>query len=152
MAHGVKEARQAAARGAYDEALVFMWNALEPARLSGDRGALRRLGALAQGIARSGDDGQRREAERLLAELQENMEHGVTPATATLDAQVEGGGGYDAGETVTGMGGSEPAPGEFDLDPEEEEEQGRAGRIGNLLWLAFVVFIILVNVIGQVRE
>lgn len=151
MAHGLKEARQAAARGSYDEALVLLWNALEPARLAGDRGALRTIGGVAQLVARSGDDGQRREAERLLGTLQANVEHGVTPATATLDAEVSGAGGYDVGELATGTGERVERHEQFEPPAEVEEEQGRAGRIGNYVWLAFVVLIILVNVIGQIR-
>jgi hypothetical protein len=156
VAQGLKEARRAVARGANDEALVLLWNAVEPARLRGDRRALATIGGLAQVVQRSGDDGQRREAERLLEVLRENAEHGVAPATATLDARVTGGGGYDAGEVAEGAGAvyeERELPDDVYV-PEagtETEGAGRAGRIGNLLWLAFVVLIILVNVIGQLR-
>jgi hypothetical protein len=43
----VKEARRAVERGDVDEALVVLWNALEPLRLAGDTAGLQRVAALA---------------------------------------------------------------------------------------------------------
>jgi hypothetical protein len=37
VSDGLKQARRALGRGAADEALVLLWNALESARLAGDR-------------------------------------------------------------------------------------------------------------------
>lgn len=135
MADEVKSARQALGRGATDEALVHLWNALEPARLAGDGRSLNAIAGLAQRIRAQGDESAARQAERLIQAVRGSVEEedGFTPATERLDAEVYAGG--------------EPAE---DLQP-EEEAGGRAGRIGNLVWLALVLLIVLINVIGQIR-
>ncbi|HVM17245.1 MAG TPA: hypothetical protein VM290_06665 [Gaiellaceae bacterium] len=144
MGDGVRTARAAVARGSNAEALVHLWNALEPARLAGDRRRLAAIGALAQRILADGDEAEAREAERLLEALRATVEDaGAAPATARVDADVS-------------AGGEELAAGDFDLASvdaaEEGEAETRASRIGNLLWLVIVVAVILFNVLGQLRD
>jgi hypothetical protein len=52
MADEVAHARAALAAGREDEALVLLWNALEPARMAGDEKALGEIAALARTIPR----------------------------------------------------------------------------------------------------
>jgi hypothetical protein len=121
---------------------VHLWNAVEPARLAGDAGRLRAIAGLAQRVRSQGDEGEAREAERLLDTLRDAVEHGdgLAPATEQLDAEVYAGGEMiDSGEMTAGA------------DMEGETEQ-RASRIGNLVWLALIVVIILFNVLGQLRD
>ena len=145
MADEVRSARRAAGRGANAEALVHLWNALEPARLSGDRGRLAAIGGLAQRIRTQGDEAEAREAERLLEALRATVEHegGFVPATSRLDGDASA-----AGEAI---GEVEQFEG-FDPGAEEEDEASRASRVGNLLWLVLVVAVILFNVLGQLRD
>lgn len=63
----VKEARRAVERGDVDEALVLLWNALEPLRLAGDTAGLQRVAALADEIAVLGDGEHAHEAALLHA-------------------------------------------------------------------------------------
>lgn len=66
MADDVKEAERAVARGRPDEALVYLWNAVEPARVAGDSRSLQRIARVAQRIVQAGETGEQREAQRLL--------------------------------------------------------------------------------------
>lgn len=70
MTRDLKNARKSLADGRVDEALLFLWNALEPARLEGGR-ARRELERLATAAAGQGDESQREEAQRLLGSLRE---------------------------------------------------------------------------------
>ena len=143
MADEIGNARRALARGDAAEALVYLWNAVEPARLEGDARALAAIASLAQQVRARGDEGQAREAERLIERLRgglEAAETGLAPATEQLDAEV-----YAGGEQLD--------PGDFETaDAEEEGETSRAARIGNLVWLGLVLLIVLVNVLGQIRD
>jgi hypothetical protein len=144
MTDGVRAARKALGRGSPGEALVLLWNELEPARIAGDRGRIGQIAGLAQRIQREGDEGEAREAERLLESLRGALEEdGFAPATARLDAEVSAGGqAYEA----------DPAAGAaYDVDPEAEQSSA-AGRRGNLVWVALIVLIILINVVGQLRD
>ena len=133
----LRQAARAARRGAADEALVLLWNELEPARLRGDAGALREIDALARAIAR--DEAHRHEAERLVAAVAATVAAGgaATAATEVVDAHVARG-----GEAV-------------DV-PEEVEAQepggGRAALIGNALWLLILLAVIIFNVLGRALE
>lgn len=53
MADEIAQARRALAAGNEDEALVFLWKALEPARLADDEAALTEIAALARSIPRA---------------------------------------------------------------------------------------------------
>jgi hypothetical protein len=133
VADELRSASQAVGRGSNQEALVHLWNAMEPARLAGDARRLRSIAGLAQRIRSQGDEGEAREAERLLEQLRSTVgdDGGIAPATGRLDAEV-----YASGE---------PAE---DLQP-EEEQTGRGIRIGNLVWIALVIAIILFNLLGE---
>lgn len=139
VADELRSAQRALGRGATQEALVHLWNALEPARLAGDGRRLRTIAGLAQRVRAQGDEGEGREAERLLEELRSVVgeDGAVVPATRRLDADV-----YASGEPAV-----EPAG---DLQPgEEEASRGRTARLGNLIWIAIVVAVILFNLLGE---
>jgi hypothetical protein len=135
---GIPAARRALARGATAEALVHLWNELEPARLSGQRGRLNELARLAEEVRRRGDEADQYEAERFLGELREQAEAPVAaaPATAVLDAEVE-----RAGDVV----------GDAEREPSAEDES-RAGGLANWLWVVFVLVIVLANVLSGLRD
>jgi hypothetical protein len=129
----VRDARRALGRGDADEALVLLWNALEPARLAGDAGALHQIGQLAYQIQAGGSESQSREAERLLELLSAEVESGeVRAATEQVDAQVV-------------VGGDMMHPGEIETEP----GGGGGSRLGGLVWLIILVGIILFNLLGD---
>jgi hypothetical protein len=139
---GVKRARSAD----FDEALVRLWNELEPLRLAGDVSGLDSVERMATRIAREGDEAQRRDAERLLETIERTRADAVpAPATVRLDADVAA-----VGEAAEPSFPDEPA-GELEttdeLDrPEDEGEPGRR-RVGwfQLLWIAVFVIVVIVN-------
>jgi hypothetical protein len=139
MTSGIPAARKALGRGATAEALVHLWNELEPARLSGDRGRLEALARLAEEVRQRGDEADRYDAERLLAELREQAEapNAAAPAAAVLDAEVE-----RTGEVLE----------EAEAEAEPAEGGSRAGGLANWLWLVFVLVIVLANILGQLRD
>jgi len=137
----LRDARRHVGRGAYDEALVLLWNAVEPARLAGDRRSLRAIEGLAAHVARAGEEGQQREAERLLEVLRERaMPASAIPATAQLDADVSPEGREMVGEIEDEM-----------YSDEAGEETRRGARIGNIIWLLIVIAVVVVNVLEQAR-
>ena len=140
MTSGIPAARRALARGATAEALVHLWNELEPARLSGQRRRLNELARLAEEVGQRGDEADRYEAERFLGELRELTEAptatAAAPATAVLDAEV--------GRPVE-------VPDDAEAEP-PSEDGSRAGGLANWLWVVFVLIIVLANVLGQLRD
>jgi hypothetical protein len=130
------QARRAAAKGSYDEALVQLWNAVEPARVAGDSSALRTIDGLAQRIAQAGDEAQQRDAQRLLEHVHETVEQeGDVAATARLDADVS----PEGEQMVDALAGAEPHGGWRD-------------RIGSWFWLLIVLGVILLNVLDQLAD
>lgn len=135
MAGGLKEARAALRRGDADAALVALWNAVEPARLAGDRRALRAIEQYAAEIVRAGDEGQQREAARLLEMLRGAVEEGAGEFAATSVMEGE----------VTAR----------EVGEQDEAEPGGGGtgvRLGTILWLLILIAIVVLNVLGQTRE
>ena len=136
---GVKDARRALDRGAQDEALVLLWNALEPARIRGDRSALQGIAALALRVEREGDESQANEARRLLDVLREQAsepEH-FAAATERVDADIQ-------------VGGHDVEPG--DVVPEEVEQEPGGRGLGSVVWLVILLLVILYNLLGQLRD
>lgn len=131
----VGDARAAVARGAIDEALVLLWNELEPARLAGDRSALATIEALAHRIATKGDEAQRREAERLLETLGAASGQDTTPARARIEAAA--------------TAGSEQVE---EILERETRARSPASRLGSIVWLLVVLAVILFNVLGGFRD
>lgn len=137
MASELNEARKAVARGRADEALVHLWNALEPARLAGDVGELAMVGRLAQRIGEFGDEGERRDAERLLEAVQRAAEDEREPeATVALPG----------------------ANGDGDFVPEEEAaaevgdaERESGGRLARYVLPLIFLIIVIVNVLAGLR-
>jgi hypothetical protein len=142
---GLKQARAALRRGAADETLVLLWNELEPARIAGDQRALRAIGGLASVIVQHGDEGQRAEAEQLLAEVREAGARGA--ATAMLEGEVRPG-GYEPGGVAGDLAGD---GGSAEEDREEGIEQP-GFRLGPLVWLLILIAIVIINVLGQARD
>jgi hypothetical protein len=135
------DARKAVARGDADEALVALWNELEPARLAGDRRRLEAVADLAGRIAADGDEAHRREAERLLEAAQALDADGeLVAATAQLDAEVGAAGG-----------GPVEAPGRVG-GPADEEEGSRGIGLGNLLWALLILAVVLANVLRGLAD
>ena len=135
MADALRQARSGVSRGDYDEALVQLWNAVEPARLEGDRSALRTIEQLARHVGETGDEAQRREAERLVDAVAATVEHGAVGATARLDADVS-----PEGEQMAETLGT------------EDVEERRGFQVGSIVWLLIVLGIILVNVLDQLAD
>ncbi len=138
-------ARKALRRGRAADALVHLWNAVEPARLAGDTSRLRALAGLAARVARNGDDAERREAERLLAELSRAMEDDqAVGATERMDAQASVAEDGVMPEYELSGEVPEPAPGEEEPDP---AAPGRRAAVANLVWLLLVLGVIVLNVL-----
>jgi hypothetical protein len=156
----LRKARRAIARGRSDEALVLLWNLLEPARIEGDERVLRAIGDLAHTIARADAD-HRLEAERLLRALGR-----LAPAART--SQLTGGAAAPP-EPVSSEGPLaereqelplpwEPAADELELgslerlpEPEQAEEspEQRRGLARYLVPIALLV-LVLVNVLARI--
>lgn len=158
MAGELKEARRAAGGGRIEEALVYLWNAVEPARLAGDESALEGIARLAAQIQREGDPGQQREAARLLqaAGLREPAspaeapwpEPSVEEAAVTEQEDVLAELAQSLGETE---GMPTPAGETAAREPEAEKpEPVRRRSLGSLLVTLLVIVIVLVNVLARV--
>jgi hypothetical protein len=157
----VRDARRAVGRGASDEALVLLWNELEPARLSGDRRRLAAIADLAQRIAAAGDEAERREAERLLEQVRAYAAAGEADrvATARLDAEVSAVGAPPSASPGPGpvgpVGPEGPegvGEGEDGDGADGQRASGRGSRIGTLLWLAIFAGIVLLNALRGTGE
>jgi hypothetical protein len=105
----VKQARKALARGHPDEAIALLWNAIEPARLAGDRRALATIEQLALSVSREGDESQRREADKLLAALRGASEEAGHPATGRIEVGIVT--AAEDGERIGEEGGAQPVEG-----------------------------------------
>ncbi len=141
MSGELDQARKAVRRGDSDEALVRLWNAVEPARLSGDRSSLATIGQLAERIARTGDASQQREAKRLLETLQTAVaDGGDVPATARLDADLSEVGEKLEDEAVESAG-------------ESTGERPRSGiPFGTILWFLIILAVVAMNVARRFTE
>ena len=144
------QARAALRRDRPSEALVFLWNAVEPARLAGDAGALRSIGGLAERIAQSGDEAERREAERLLEQIRGVARHETAvPATEEVGAEVSVGGTTVGAEPTIAdalEGRDVPLEEEFDVE-DEAPEASRGARLMNIVWLLIALGVVALNVI-----
>lgn len=138
MADALDRAARAARRGSPDEALVLLWNALEPARLSGDRRALATIDGLAGAIAR--DEQHRHEAERLREAVAATIAGGGAerPATAVVDADVAVGGDALEADEVEEAAASEGG--------------GRGLAIGNVVWVLILLGVLILNVLGRLND
>lgn len=158
---GLRDARRALAGGAQDEALVYLWNELEPVRVAGDRRGLAAIARMATQIAETGDEGQRRDATRLLeavAEAEATAAEEEVLATVGLDAGVGHGDVYAPQPPqpvpqwlpepgAERLPGEEPMRGEEPVAVEEGEEQEKRPRLASLLWAAIVIGVILLNIL-----
>lgn len=142
----VREARGALRRGRSAEALVHLWNALEPARLAGDRRALDTIGGLAAHIAAGGEEGDRREAERLLAAAREAaVEPGAFAGAEHVGTASVGG---EPAHELDHFGVEDAGPGPERVEaPDEAEEERRSGvpSIWTILIILFVIITIARN-------
>jgi len=152
----LSQARKAIARDRGDEALVILWNLVEPARLEDDQGTLRAIAAIAGAVAQK-DESSRREAERLLETLgratparpePERAEIGfeeldeplpsMPPTVPSIPSSVEdaGYGDIEAPETATERAETDPQP--------------RRRGPGRFVIPIVTLVVILVNVIARV--
>lgn len=133
-----REARKSLSRGRVDEALVYLWGALEPARL--ERGAtLRELQRLSLLVRDRGDEGQRREAERLLEAIGRSSEEGGQVEVGVVTERRAG-----------ALEEAEPAT-RGDDSEEGEPVEGRS-TLGRLLLPIVFLVIILINVITRIAD
>jgi outer membrane biosynthesis protein TonB len=142
----LKKARRSLGDGRVDEALLFLWNALEPARLEGGR-ALRELERLAVAAGEQGEESQRDEAQRLLATLHDVRAEDdavevvtVPKPEPTEDADVRPVEAPRAPE-------AEPEP-EPEAEPEPETRARR--NLGRYALPAIFLLIVLVNLLARV--
>jgi hypothetical protein len=134
MAGELSEARRAVTRGRADEALVHLWNAVEPARLAGNSAELRRIGRLAERVREVGDEGERREAERLLETLRSAAEDEHEPEPTVARPGENGDGGF--------------LPQDEAAAEVEEEQTGAGGRLAQLLIPLIILVIVIINVLA----
>ena len=143
MANELAAASKALGRGRPDESLVYLWNALEPARLAGDRRALERIAGLAERIRAEAESVERREAERLLEALREDAEV-EAPVTVTR-----------AGEEAEVAVGAEREPGPEGFARDEEEAEGETRRrspAGSLIFLLIFLAVIVLNILRGIQD
>lgn len=142
-ANELKAARKSLNAGRIDEALLHLWNGLEAVRLGG--GSERRVfEQLAADVRARGDEGERKEAERLLAELEPVGDGGPsvwTVADGAPGAPVE----RSAGEDVAAEVASEDSP----ITSEEQMQGRRSPGLGRLLFPLLILLFVLVNLIRQ---
>jgi hypothetical protein len=149
----LNKARKALARGRADEALVILWNLVEPARLEGDSGTLRAIAALAGGVAQQ-DEGSRREAERLLETLGRAVPARPEPERADvgfeeLDEPIRSAppvGKEPELEEVEELEAPEPG----NAEPADAEGGARRRGAGRYVIPLVTLAIILINVIARV--
>ncbi len=153
----LRDARRSLDRGDVDEAMVVLWNALEPLRLAGDRDGLEeavRLAARAAAV----DESYASEAERMgsavgaLTAGPADTAVVVPQRERTLAETLE----QWAETVVTATGAGEPGVPEpvdgappLDADP-GDEEAGRGRRLGPLVWALLVGLFLILNVLGNV--
>lgn len=134
MASELSEARKAVNRGRADEALVHLWNALEPARLAADSAELRRIARLAERVREVGDEGEQQEAERLLEALRGAAEdEGEPEATVALPGENRDGGFLPEDEAAAAV---------------EEEQSGPGARFAQFLIPLIILVIVIINVLA----
>ncbi len=130
-------ARKSLARGRADEALVYLWNVLEPARLEGSE-RLRELQRLATAIRDGGDAGERQEAERLLEAIRRSSEEGEAIEVGVLPEQLDR--RTDADDSAVGY-----------AEEETEEPGAAASWFARLLPLLFLLIIVL-NILARLVD
>ena len=138
----VREARSALRRGRSSEALVHLWNALEPARLAGDRRRLDAIGGLAAHIAQGGEEADRAEATRLLEAAREAAsEPGGFAGVEDVGTASVGG---EAAHELPDFGVEDAGPGpERAEEPDEAEAQQRAAPS---LWTILIILFVIITI------
>ncbi len=146
----VREAKSALRRGRSAEALVHLWNALEPARLAGDRRQLEAIGGLAAHVAASGEEADRAEAERLLeaARVAAAEPGGFAGAEDVGTASVGGEAAHDLPDF--GVEDSGPGPERVEAPDEAEGEAQRSGVPS--LWTILIILFVIITIARNVLE
>ena len=135
-------AKKALDRARPDESLVYLWNALEPARLAGDRRALERIAGLAERIRAEAESVERREAERLLEALHDDTEAEPPVTIARADEEAEVAVGAER----------EPGPEEFAVDEKAEMETTRGSRAGSLIFFLIFLAVVVLNILRGIQD
>ena len=154
MADELRQARRAAAKGRTEEALVHLWNALEPARLEGDASALEAIGRLAGGIREKGEPAQRGEAERLLEALQREGTAWEEAPVAVDEAFRPAGEVEGTAAPVDDLeaGAAEvSAPADAGEENQEAESPRRSSFARLLVPLLFLI-VVVVNVLRRILD
>lgn len=150
----VRDARRALTRGDIDEALVALWNALEPLRLRGDRAGLKAIGEMAAYVGANGDGSQSREAERLLVQVRDLLQ--LEPAPAVIAARAEAGSPRRDQSPPVVVAPSEPGVDVdemFEPDDEAADDARPGPRFGPLVWALIVAAFVIFNIVsGLLRE
>ena len=134
MAGELSAARRAVTRGRADEALVHLWNAVEPARLAGNSAELLRIARLAERIRDLGDEGEQREADRLLDILRRAAEDEREPEATVALPDANGDGGV--------------LPEDEAAAEVEQEQSGPGARLAQLLVPLIILVIVIINVLA----
>lgn len=157
---GLRDAQRALGRGAVDEALVYLWNELEPTRLAGNRRGLAAIGRMAEEIAEHGDPAQQRDAARLLAEVAEAAASEPEPAAVAFEAAPASEMGMppavepprETPATAMPEPPAGPAPAEEWGEAPEPDEEPRGQRVASWLWAAIVLGVILLNILRNLLD
>ncbi len=129
MDDSLDHARRAVSRGENGEALVYLWNSLDEARASQDPGDFEDVAKLADKIAERGDEAERADAVRLLAEL----------ARAQGEPAAEEIGTFQTGDSPEGVT-VEP---EVTIEGDESEGKSRGSGLWGLIGFAVFLFFII---------
>jgi hypothetical protein len=152
----LRDARRSLDRGDVDEAMVVLWNALEPLRLAGDQDGLEEAARLAARAA-AADEAYASEAERMrtavgvLAADPADTDVVVPQRERSFAETLE----QWAETVVTATAAGEPGLPEpvgaptLDAEPADDEE-GRGRRLGPLVWALLVGLFLVLNVLGNV--
>lgn len=147
----VRDARRALDRGDVDQALVVLWNLLEPLRLEGDDNGLNRVAEMADEIATLAGGSYATEAQRLQAATGR-----ITTAEPAVTTAVERRVPDSLEQWATVLLGGEAArPGDLEGDVARggdgaPAEQSRGRRLGPIVWAVLVALFVLLQVLGNV--
>ncbi|MGL6279644.1 MAG: hypothetical protein ACRC50_08845 [Gaiella sp.] len=152
----LRDARRSLDRDDVDEAMVVLWNALEPLRLAGDQDGLEEAARLAARAA-AADPAYASEAERVriavgaLTAGPADAAVVVPQRERTLVETLE----KWAETVVTATGAGEPGMPEpvSGAPPSDagsaDDEAGRGRRLGPLVWALLAGLFLLLNVLGN---
>ena len=143
MDDSLDHARRAVSRGENGEALVYLWNSLDEARASQDPGDFEDVATLAEKIIDRGDEAERADATRLLAEVDRARGE---PVADDADDFVDISGDIEVHDVPAGKPPGKVGGFDLDIDVEparDESGEGEPKKQGSALWglIGFGVFL-----------